>query len=68
MSLGRHIDIGFFMKPNGGSRHIRFALIIFVGLVIFSLAQLSWWIIFQMDLNKRLYDYRVDCTTTVSIC
>jgi signal transduction histidine kinase len=48
------------MKPNGGSRHIRFALIIFIGLVIFSLAQLSWWIIFQMDLNKRLYDYRVE--------
>jgi len=48
------------MKPNGGSRHIRFALIIFVGLVIFSLAQLTWWIIFQIDLNKRLYDYRVE--------
>lgn len=48
------------MKQNGGSRHIRFALIVFIGLVIFSLAQLTWWIIFQVDLNKQLYDYRVE--------
>lgn len=48
------------MKSNGGSRHIRFALIIFVGLVVFSLAQLSWWTIYQLNLNVRLYKYRVE--------
>ena len=48
------------MKTDGGYRNIRFALIIFIGLVIFCLAQLTWWIIFQVDLNKRLYDYRVE--------
>jgi len=47
-------------KSNGGSRNISFALIVFVGLVIFCFAQLSWWIIFQMDLSGRLYDYRVE--------
>ena len=47
------------MKSNGGSRHIRFALIIFVGLVIFSLAQLTWWIIFQVGVNKQIYNYRI---------
>ncbi len=46
-------------SSNGGSRNIRFALIVFIGLVVFCMAQLTWWIVFQMDLSKRLYDYRV---------
>lgn len=38
---------------------IRFGLIVFVGLVIFCVAQLSWWIIFQVDHGKQLHRLRV---------
>ncbi len=47
------------MKLKKENRPTRFALIVFIGLVIFCIAQLSWWIIFQIDLSKQLRDYQI---------
>jgi len=39
---------------------IRFAFIIFVVLVIFSVGQLTWWIIFQIDTGQKQKQYQLD--------
>lgn len=38
----------------------RFGLIIFAGLIVFCLAQLSWWVVYQINLNRQLYDLKID--------
>lgn len=42
------------MKTKRELRPARFAFFVFVGLIVFCLAQLSWWIIYQIDLSKQL--------------
>jgi signal transduction histidine kinase len=51
------------MRLFAPAHNIRFGLIVFVGLVVFCTAQLIWWIIFQMDVNKQLYRYKLDQQT-----
>ena len=51
------------MKIFAPAHNIRFGLIVFVGLVVFCTAQLTWWIIFQMDVNKQLYRYKLEQLT-----
>jgi signal transduction histidine kinase len=46
------------VKGKSDSKPTRFALVIFVALVIFCLAQLSWWIVYQIDLGKQLSRYK----------
>jgi signal transduction histidine kinase len=41
--------------PHG----IRFGLYVFVFLIIFCLAQLTWWIIYQYDLNRQIYQNQI---------
>jgi len=48
------------MKTRREFKPIRFALIVFIGLVIFCLAQLSWWIIYQIDLGKQLSRHEIE--------
>lgn len=48
------------MKLSSTSKNIRFALFVFVGLVIFSMAQLTWWAIFQIDNGRKRYDLQVE--------
>jgi len=38
----------------------RFALIVFVGLVIFCLAQLTWWIVFQVNNTNELKQTKIE--------
>ncbi|MBN1212908.1 MAG: HAMP domain-containing histidine kinase [candidate division Zixibacteria bacterium] len=39
---------------------IRFAFIIFMVLVVFSVGQLTWWIIFQIDTGRKQKQYQLD--------
>jgi len=48
------------MKFVDSSNGIRFGLYVFIFLIVFSVAQLSWWIIFQLDLNRQISQYRLD--------
>ncbi len=41
------------------AKNIRFGFIVFISLVIFCVAQLSWWIVFQIDQSGKDYDNRV---------
>lgn len=51
------------MRLIDGSDGIRFGLYVFVFLVVFCLAQLTWWIIYQLDLNRQIYQNRMDLLT-----
>jgi signal transduction histidine kinase len=44
---------------SGAPNSSRFALYIFIFLVVFCLAQLTWWIIYQYDINIRLNQHRI---------
>ncbi|PKK85072.1 MAG: hypothetical protein CVT49_00595 [candidate division Zixibacteria bacterium HGW-Zixibacteria-1] len=48
------------MKTRRDIKPTRFALYIFVGLIIFCVAQLSWWIIYQIDLSKQLSRHQTE--------
>ena len=48
------------MKTRREIKPTKFALIVFIGLIIFCLAQLSWWIIYQIDLSKQLSRHKVE--------
>ncbi|MEW5924897.1 MAG: HAMP domain-containing sensor histidine kinase [Candidatus Zixiibacteriota bacterium] len=48
------------MKTRRDLRPARFALFVFVGLIIFCVAQLSWWIIYQIDLSKQLSKHQAE--------
>ncbi|HDL04250.1 MAG TPA: HAMP domain-containing histidine kinase [candidate division Zixibacteria bacterium] len=48
------------MKFKKGLKPTRFALVIFLILVVFCLAQLSWWIIYQIDLSKQLSRHKAE--------
>ncbi len=48
------------MKISLSLANVRFGMLIFIGLVIFCLAQLSWWVIYQVNLNRELYQLRID--------
>lgn len=48
------------MKTRRDIKPTRFALYIFVGLIIFCVAQLSWWIIYQIDLSKQLSRHQAE--------
>ncbi len=46
------------MTPGSAKNSSRHSLIIFIGLIIFCLGQLTWWIIFQLGQNDRLLEVR----------
>jgi len=37
------------------SKNIRFGLIVFIALVVFCIAQLAWWVIFQIDQSSEQF-------------
>ncbi len=41
-------------------KNSRFAFWVFIGLVVFCAAQLTWWIIFQIETGQELYRLKVD--------
>jgi hypothetical protein len=47
------------MMMTDAPKNIRFGLFVFVFLIIFCLVQLTWWIIYQLDLNRQLYQQRI---------
>lgn len=47
------------MIMTDAPKNIRFGLFVFLFLIIFCLVQLTWWIIYQLDLNQRLYQQRM---------
>ena len=51
------------MRLFAPAHNIRFGLIVFVGLVVFCTVQLTWWIVFQLDVNKQLYRYKLEQLT-----
>jgi signal transduction histidine kinase len=48
------------LGPEKEKRTIRFAFIIFIVLVIFSVGQLTWWIIFQIDTGRKQKQFQMD--------
>jgi len=48
------------MKIKGDRNPSRFALIVFLVLVVFCLGQLSWWVLFQIQQGKRLLQLQLD--------
>ncbi len=45
---------------NNSSKNIKFGFIIFIVLVVFCVAQLTWWVIFQIDQSSRQYKNQVN--------
>lgn len=44
---------------DNSSKNIKFGFIVFVALIIFCLAQLTWWIIFQIDRSSEHFEYQL---------
>ncbi len=51
------------MRSIDTPQGIRFGLYVFIFLIFFCLAQLTWWIIYQLDLHQQLYQSQVDLLT-----
>lgn len=45
---------------NNSSKNIKFGFIIFIVLVVFCIAQLTWWVIFQIDQSSRQYKNQIN--------
>jgi len=41
------------------SKNIRFGLIVFIALVVFCIAQLAWWVIFQIDQSSEQFQNQI---------
>jgi signal transduction histidine kinase len=48
------------MKLIDPSNGIRFGLFIFLFLILFCIVQLTWWIVYQLDLNRQIHQYRTE--------
>jgi len=44
---------------QNSSKNIKFGFIVFVALIVFCLAQLTWWIIFQIDRSSEHFEYQL---------
>lgn len=44
---------------QNSSKNIKFGFIVFVALIIFCLAQLTWWVIFQIDRSSEHFEYQL---------
>ena len=44
---------------ENSSKNIKFGFIVFVALIIFCLAQLTWWVIFQIDRSAVHFEYQI---------
>ncbi len=44
---------------DNSSKNIKFGFIVFVALVIFCIAQLTWWVVFQIDRSSKHFEYQL---------
>ena len=51
------------MRSNDTPQGLRFGLYVFIFLIFFCLAQLTWWIIYQLDLHRQLNQSQTDLLT-----